>query len=95
MNDATQRRRLRRACADLQLAFGYRWYSVRRGGATHWYQQAQDLNALLVKGRWGALKTAKVYIQDAQAQLSELQVPPRHAAWLRSLALALCPSLEG
>ena len=55
--------------------FGFRPYSLRRGGATHWFRHHGSLDKLMVQGRWAAQKTARVYINDGLAILAELNVP--------------------
>ena len=55
--------------------FGFRPYSLRRGGATHWFRHHGSFDKLLIQGRWAAQKTAKVYINEGLAILAELNVP--------------------
>ena len=57
-------------CLKLE-AFGFRPYSLRRGGATHWFRHHGSFDKLLVQGRWAAQKTAKVYINEGLAILAE------------------------
>ena len=60
----------------LQLQeFGFRPYSLRRGGATFWFLKHGSFDRLLVQGRWAAPKTARVYINDGLATLAELTIP--------------------
>ena len=86
------RQRLWKAVAALQLGADFRWYSVRRGAATAWFLKHNDMGTLTVKGRWSHLKTAKIYIEDAQAALRELSLPDRHLASLLARARALRPT---
>ena len=58
-------------------SFGFRPYSLRRGGATHWFRHHGSFDKLLVQGRWAAPKTAKIYINEGLAILAELKVPDR------------------
>ena len=55
--------------------FGFRPYSLRRGGATHWFSHHGSLDKLLIQGRWSAPKTAKLYINEGLALLAELRIP--------------------
>ena len=57
--------------------FGFRPYSLRRGGATHWFRHHGSLDKLLIQGRWAAPKTAKLYINEGLAILAELKIPER------------------
>ena len=58
-------------------SFGFRPYSLRRGGATHWFRHHGSFDKLLVQGRWAAPKTAKIYINEGLAILAELKIPER------------------
>lgn len=68
------RQRLKQLFADLQLPDGFQWYSLRRGGATHCFRLTNNLPALCVVGRWNCPKTARIYLADALAQLTELSL---------------------
>lgn len=48
---------------DLQ-DFEFRPYSLRRGGATHLFQQTGSMELALLKGRWNSTKVAKIYLAD-------------------------------
>ena len=58
------------------MAHGYRPYSLRRGGATHDLLTDQDLQRSVLRGRWGQLRTAKIYITDGAAIIQELKLTP-------------------
>ena len=96
VSGGTQRKRLNDLLLGLKIPFPFRWYSVRRGGATHAYRttNTNNLAAICVKGRWNSLKTARIYISDAVAQLTELQLSEHKMRLLRNLALTCRPSLE-
>ena len=49
-------------------------YSLRRGGATWNFLQHHSMELTLLKGRWASAKTARIYLQDAIAGLSDLQM---------------------
>lgn len=55
-------------CGDLNFSA----YSLRRGGATHFYQMTNNLNATVLRGRWRDMATARLYIDDARASLIQL-----------------------
>ena len=55
--------------------FGFRPYSLRRGGATFWFARHGSLDRLLLQGRWQAVKTARVYLNEGLALLAEMQLP--------------------
>ncbi|CAE7727291.1 unnamed protein product [Symbiodinium sp. CCMP2592] len=61
-------------------------YSLRRGGATEFYQRTQSLGRTMVQGRWKDSQTARVYIDDARATLVQLCLPQPTATLQRSLA---------
>ena len=70
------RKTFNQAIAGLQLtALGLRPYSLRRGGATFFSQHHGSFDKLLLQGRWAAAKTARIYLNEGLAQLSEMQVP--------------------
>ena len=52
----------------------YRPYSLRRGGATYYFQVLGSFDKLLVMGRWQAAATARIYINEAVAVLAELSI---------------------
>ena len=51
-------------------------YSCQRGGATQHYRLFASLDATCVRGRWANTRTCRLYINDAIAALSELQITP-------------------
>ena len=55
--------------------FQFRPYSLRRGGATFWFSRRGNLDKLMIAGRWQAVKTARVYINEGLAVLAELHLP--------------------
>ena len=65
----------------------YKPYSLRRGGATQVFLDSQSYAAVCQRGRWAAEKSARVYIQDSIALLTQLpkqlSVKQReyHALW--------------
>ena len=58
--------------------FGFRPYSLRRGGATFWFQKHTSFDHLLVMGRWQAARTARIYLNEGLAMLAELKLPAQH-----------------
>ena len=64
------------ALQSLQLeSFGFRPYSLRRGGATFWFTKHGSLDTILVQGRWQTPKTARIYLNEGLAVLAELKIP--------------------
>ena len=55
--------------------FGFRPYSLRRGGATYWFAQHHSLDKLLLDGRWQAAKTARLYVNEGLSVLAQLELP--------------------
>ena len=51
----------------------YQPYSIRRGGATHAFVTTQSLDTILLRGRWRSLAVARLYLEDGQSQLAQLQ----------------------
>ena len=52
----------------------YKPYSIRRGGATHHYRVCGSLDKVVTMGRWNALSTARIYIQEAQSEASAVNM---------------------
>ena len=50
----------------------FRPYSLRRGGATVWFNQHGSFDKLLAQGRWAAARAARVYLNDGLAQLADM-----------------------
>lgn len=77
----------------------FRPYSLRRGGATFQFRQEGCFDRLMVHGRWHALKTTRLYINEGMSILAELAVPwspfsrTLRTQYLSSLQKAL-PMLE-
>ena len=77
----------------------YRPYSLRRGGATHYFQQWGQFDKLCHLGRWQAAATARIYVNEGLAVLTELQIAwspfqkNLRTHYLRSLTKPL-PKLE-
>ena len=86
-------------CLDsLQLeSWGFRPYSLRRGGATALFVKTSSLDHVLIAGRWTAIKTAKIYLNSGLAMLADLKVDrkllaPFHLVF--SNALKVPPKFE-
>ena len=77
------RNRLKQILCELSFPDGFQWYSLRRGGATHLFRTSNNLPHVCMVGRWNCQKTARIYITDALAQLTEIVASPavRHS-WL-------------
>lgn len=62
---------------DLKLTdWGFRPYSLRRGGATSLFVKVGSLDRVLILGRWTAVKTAKIYLNSGLAMLADLKIAP-------------------
>jgi hypothetical protein len=67
---------------DLNVA----WYSLRRGGATHAFQEKGLFDPVLLTGRWQHQRTARIYINTALAELGAARLSASTAALVNSLA---------
>ena len=54
--------------------FGFRPYSLRRGGATWWFSKHQSLERILIQTRWAAIKTARIYLNEGLAMLARTSI---------------------
>eukprot|EP00435_Cladocopium_sp_Y103_P050034 s2053_g15.t1 len=72
----TWRKEFARALEALGLqSWEFRPYSLRRGGATFWFAQHGSLDRILLQGRWMAAKTARTYLNEGLAVLTEMKIP--------------------
>eukprot|EP00438_Fugacium_kawagutii_P036234 Skav234091 [mRNA] locus=scaffold212:164975:165838:- [translate_table: standard] len=58
--------------------YQFRPYSLRRGGATFWFAKHQNMDRLLIQGRWASQKTARVYLNEGLAMLTSMDLPASH-----------------
>ena len=82
---------MRVALRSLLTAFGldgvgYTWYSLRRGGATTDFLEHGSMEATIVRGRWAAGRTARIYIEQAIADSVTAAFSPRQAILVRTYA---------
>eukprot|EP00438_Fugacium_kawagutii_P015211 Skav213597 [mRNA] locus=scaffold77:213673:216130:- [translate_table: standard] len=56
-------------------SFEFRPYSLRRGGATWWFGKHQNMDRILVQGRWQTQKSARVYLNEGLAVLAQMRLP--------------------
>ena len=59
-------------CAQI----GFQPYSLRRGGATFDFSLHGDVSRTMMRGRWSAVKTAKIYINRAYGVATSLSLDP-------------------
>ena len=64
-------------------------YSLRRGGATWAFLQHGSMELVLLRGRWQSTKTARIYLQDAVAGLSDMRLSDSDKNTLRRAAMSL------
>ena len=55
------------------LHLNFRGYSLRRGGATAFFQATGSMERTLVRGRWASSSVARIYICDALSQIPKLK----------------------
>lgn len=55
--------------------FLFRPYSLRRGGATFWFSRHGNFDKLMQLGRWQALRSARLYLNDGLAMQASLKLP--------------------
>ena len=51
----------------------FRPYSLRRGGATFFFQTHKSMEEALIRGRWESSRVARVYIMDALSYLPSIR----------------------
>ena len=62
---------------------GFVPYSLRRGGATHFYITLKSLDFIMVQGRWKDQRTCRLYLDDARAMPVNFSIPDASVALLR------------
>ena len=51
---------------------GFQPYSLRRGGATHYFMRRRTIDEILIRGRWRSLNVGRLYLEDGLANLQQL-----------------------
>lgn len=67
-------------------------YSLRRGGATHFYVVLKSLDFVMVQGRWKDQRTCRLYLDDARAMLVNFTLPDASVTLLRQFRRHLSTS---
>ena len=88
LSPASARTRLKQLLEVLGLErFAFRWYSVRRGGATAQFRAHGQMEKILVRGRWESSRTARIYLTDGVGALASVLLSEDErsgCAWLAS-----------
>ena len=71
---------------------GFRPYSLRRGGATAYFQCCGSMERTLLRGRWNSTSVAKLYLCDGLSQLPSLRINPATKARISSYSSLFTPS---
>ena len=66
------RRLFKAACCELRLDERVRPYSLRRGGATHFFRVTGSMDAVMEAGHWRDQRTARIYVNTALLELHDL-----------------------
>ena len=78
------RRRFNVLCSLMDLEkHQFRPYSLRRGGATHYFQIHHSMEACLIRGRWESSRVARLYISDALSHLPAIKLSLHTRLFLR------------
>lgn len=75
-------------------SFQFRPYSLRRGGATWWFSRHGSLDKLMVAGRWQAVKTARLYINEGLAVVADLKLPQKDIVPFSKVFHSLKPEIN-
>lgn len=76
VKDSAVRRVFRSALAALKVQeVGFTIHSLRHGGATHALNSGVPLDEIMVRGRWGTIKSLRRYLQTGQAMLLQTTLP--------------------
>ena len=66
-------------------------YSLRRGGASHDFLSHGSMEQTLVRGHWSSTQAARVYVQDAAAEITTLRLSTKVISALSAAAGFLKP----
>ena len=78
------RSRFKELCNIMDLSHhAFRPYSLRRGGATAFFQQTKSMEASLLRGRWESSRVAKLYISDALSYLPSIKLSPKTVQFMQ------------
>ena len=84
-----------KALVELGLQdFGFRPYSLRRGGATAYYRATRNMAATIERGRWASIRVARIYINDGLAKEVDLRIPLATLDNLERRAVGLQSALQ-
>ena len=61
--------------------FGFKPYSIRRGGATAFFRVTRNMEATLDRGRWSSARVARIYVNDGLAK--EVEIRFSDSQWKR------------
>lgn len=82
-SSATFRKRFNFLCGHFGLqSLAFRPYSLRRGGATDFFQRTQSMEATLIRGRWESSRVARIYITDGLSLIPSLKMTSTSRAML-------------
>lgn len=82
-----------RLCKEFDvLHLNLRGYSLRRGGATAYFQKSGSMEKTLVRGRWASSGVARIYICDALSQLPKLKGTEKTRKMLKKFLPILQPT---
>ena len=68
--------------------YGFKPYSLRRGGATAYFRSCRNMEATLDRGRWTTPRVARIYLNDGLAREVELRFSPAQRERLRLMVAA-------
>ena len=83
-----------KAVLNLQLDGNFKPYSCRRGGATNFFRRQGSLDAVADRGRWGNVRTARIYINVALADLQTQSQPPAANQRISKFSIAMRSVLQ-
>ena len=70
------RNAFRHATNEIGLEAGHTPYSLRRGGATHFFRKCGSMDKTMEAGRWRDSRTARIYVNTALVELGQVELAP-------------------
>ena len=81
-----------RLCKQFDVVhLNFRGYSLRRGGATAYFQACGSMERTLLRGRWASSAVARIYLCDALSQLPKLKGTTKTKSMMKQFLPILQP----
>jgi hypothetical protein len=94
LTDGQFRRTWSQIRAELGLPVAFTPYGIRRGGATHFFQECGSFSLVSDRGRWSTERATRIYVTSALQDLAALSLTGPEADRMAAALCHLRPRLE-